>query len=248
MAVQAFGNVDGIDAGRAIAPQLCALLRQRIIRNELPAGQKISEAEIAMAYGISRQPVREAFIRLSGEGLVEVLPQRGTRICRIGLAAVREARFIREAIEADIVTLLAERPDVASVDRLRGLLDEQRHVPADDPEAFMEADERFHRALAEAAGKAGTWARVEGLKAQMDRVRFLSVARFPMAALIDQHARIVDRIAEGDGAGAGRALRGHLREILRDLPHIVRDNPAVFAVPPDGDDDRIVTIQGGETP
>ncbi|MCK0166768.1 GntR family transcriptional regulator [Jannaschia sp. S6380] len=235
-----------IDPMRPIAPQLRRLLRERIIRNELSADQKISESEIAEQYGVSRQPVREAFIRLVDEGLVTVLPQRGTRIRRIGLAAVHDARFIREAVEADIVTLLAERPGLVPVADLRAILADQRRIAGADPRDFIASDEAFHRTLAEAAGKAGIWQRVQGLKAQMDRVRFLSLERFHVRKLIDQHEAIVDGIAAGHVAAAQRALRLHLREVLKDLPFIAKENPDVFDALPEGSEERVVRLKGGD--
>ncbi|MCQ0972123.1 GntR family transcriptional regulator [Paracoccus sp. TK19116] len=235
-----------IDQTRPIAPQLHRRLRERIIRNELRANQKISESEIAEQYGVSRQPVREAFIRLAEESLVAILPQRGTRVRPIALSAVRDARFIREAIEADIVTLLAQRPDPLWLAELRRLLDEQRHIAATHPQAFIAADEDFHRTLSSAAGKSGIWQRVQGLKSQMDRVRFLSLERFDVFKLVVQHEAIVDGIAIGDPAAAESAMRLHLREILKDLPIIATENPDVFDEPSEDVEDRVIHFQGGE--
>jgi len=95
----------------------------------------------------------------------------------------------------------------------------------------MALDERFHRMLAEAAGKARAWSVVEMLKAQMDRVRYLSLQQFPVQKLVDQHAAIVEAIASGDGARAEAAMRGHLREILTDLPAIAAGRPQFFEAP-----------------
>ena len=99
--------------------------------------------------------------------------------------------------------------------------------------------------MAETVGKGGIWRRVQSLKSQMDRVRFLALGQFPVSKLIEQHAAIVDGIAAGDVAAAEHALRHHLREVLSDLPLIVRDHPAFFDVEPNGAEDRIVTLQGG---
>ena len=234
-----------IDPSAPIARQVCRALRERIIRNDLEPDQKVSEAEIAAQYGISRQPVREAFIRLSAEELVAILPQRGTRVRRIDVAAVREARFIREAVEADIVRLLAEAPDCVDMKELREHVARQHEIAEHDPVEFIRADEDFHRTLARMAGKAGVWQKVQSLKAQMDRVRFLSLGQFPVRKLIDQHRAIVDGIAAGDIARTEAALRLHLREVLDDLPHIVRANPGFFDAFAEGIEDRIVTISGG---
>jgi DNA-binding GntR family transcriptional regulator len=218
-----------LDPSKAIAPQVYARLRDAIIRNRFAPGDRISESEIARACEVSRQPVREAFIKLAGEGLLAILPQRGTIITKISYTAVLDARFLREAIEADIVAILAQDSDMQLVVDLRRQLQAQVNVA--DSKGFIELDERFHRTLADAAGKRGAWRLIEGLKSQMDRVRFLSLRQFPVAKLIAQHTAIVDGIEAGDGPGANAAIRGHLREILSDLPQIQAAHPDFFDLP-----------------
>ena len=213
-----------------IVPQLHIILRERIIRNDLRPDDRLSEAEVAQHYGVSRQPVREAFIRLAIEGLITVRPQRGTSVARIGLASVHDARFLREAIEADIARLLAEAPDPDVVAELRALIARQTASRHDAP-AFMAADDAFHRALADGAGKAGIWSRVQGLKAQMDRVRYFSLDQLPATQLVAQHTAIVEAIAAADPDAAERAARLHLRTVLDDLPRIVAAHPQVFDAP-----------------
>lgn len=211
------------------------------------AGQRVSEAEVAARYGVSRQPVREAFIRLSGEGLVAILPHRGTTIRRIGTRAVIEARFVREAIEADIVRVLAADPERVDLRDLRAQIARQAETCESEPLGFIALDEAFHRSLAEAAGKGGLWGRIQGLKSQMDRVRHLALGEFPARALVEQHAAIVEAIAAGDEPAAEAALRRHLRAILGDLPVIVHANPDLFDAPQSAGEDRVVTIKGGQT-
>lgn len=216
-----------LDLGIAVGPQLYRLLRERIIRNEIEPGVRISESEIAAEYSISRQPVREAFIKLAEEGLVEIRPQRGTFVRKIATAAVMDARFVREAIEADIAGYLASHADKSIVKMLRLEIDKQKRA-LDDANEFMELDDRFHALLAEAAGKIRVWKMVEGLKSQMDRVRHLSMLRFPAPKLVSQHSEIVEAIASADPEAAIAAMRGHLREILNDLPAIAESNPQFF--------------------
>lgn len=229
--VAAQSEIWSLDQTRALGPQLHRILRERIVRNDLSPGRKISETEIAAEYAISRQPVREAFIKLSEEGLIEIRPQRGTVVRRIAYASVLDARFVREAIEADIVKLLAGRADPTLEAELRRQLADQGRAVEQAPHRFIQLDELFHRTLAEAAGKATAWTFVEGLKSQMDRVRYLSLSHFPAGKLVRQHADIVDAIAAGDVAGAESAMRLHLREVLNDLPEIVKSNPGFFDEP-----------------
>lgn len=243
------GPVRTLDPLRPIAPQLFDALRYRIVHNDLRPGHRISEAEIAREFDISRQPVREAFIKLAGEDLLAILPQRGTVVCKISYAAVLDARFLREAIEADIVRILSAAPDPALIGDLRGQIAAQRAAMTGPQQAFFALDDRFHRTLAGAAGKNGAWRLIEGLKSQMDRVRFLSLSHFPVPNLIDQHEAIVDRIAAGDVAGAERHIRDHLREILKDLPVIATESPVFFDLPAGGIPDPVnAPIQGGDHP
>ncbi|WP_435164136.1 GntR family transcriptional regulator [Falsirhodobacter sp. 1013] len=217
-----------LDAGSAIAPQLYQLLRGRIVRTELLPGEVISETEIAKAYDVSRQPVREAFIKLAEAGLVQIRPQRGTMITRINESAVMDARFVREAIEADVVRLVAETCDAAMRRELQDQMAAQQRMADGDNEAFVRLDELFHRTLAEMAGKPYAWRVVEDVKAQMDRVRYLSVQKDHIRVLIVQHAAIVDTVTRNDIAGAEAAMRAHLREILRSMPEVAKARPDLF--------------------
>ncbi len=212
----------------AIAPQLYGLLRERIVRAELKPGEPISETEIARAYAVSRQPVREAFIKLGEAGLVQIRPQRGTFISPISVARVMEARFVREAIEADVSRTAAAKASPEAVAVLREQIERQKRVAETDIRAFLKLDELFHRTLAETADVPFAWRVVEDVKAQMDRVRYLSAGEVHLRLLVAQHEAIVDAVSAADEAAAEKAMRTHLREILRSLPLIAASHPDLF--------------------
>ncbi|TNF17777.1 MAG: GntR family transcriptional regulator [Rhodobacteraceae bacterium] len=229
-------NVDrfspgALDPAVPITQQIYVRLRDAIIHSAFSPGDKISESEIARICDVSRQPVREAFIRLAGEGLLDIRPQRGTTITPIVYASVLDACFLREAVEADIVSILAADRDPEVLRELRAQVTAQQSIGAGDTSDFLHLDDRFHRTMAEAAGKTGAWHMIDGQRAQLDRVRFLSVRRSPVEKLVAQHDTIVERIAAGDTAGANTAVRRHLRELLTDLPEIQAANPEAFDLP-----------------
>lgn len=217
-----------LEQGVPIGPQLYRILRERIVSADLPPGSRISESEVARTYSLSRQPVREAFIKLAEDGLVEVRPQRGTLVRKISPDAVMDARFVREAIEADIVKLVAENVDEGLVQTLQDQIARQRALPDSEAEAFLALDERFHRTLADAAGKSYAWKVIEDVKLQMDRVRYLSALHFSKRELVIQHSDIADAIIRRDPEGAAEAMRTHLRKILTDLPTIAATRPDFF--------------------
>ena len=221
-----------IDVARPepIARQVTHALRRAIVTMRIRPGEMISEQDIATKLGVSRQPVREAFIKLGEAGLVRILPQRGTLVVKISHAAVEDARFIREAVECAVVREAATRVTKRVGAALTDSLARQRKAARDaDTETFFALDEEFHRLLAESAGRPSAWRVVEDVKPQMDRVRFLSMAEAtPVLTLIRQHALIVDAVKAGDPDAAETAMRAHLGEILRSLPTLAAQHPDLF--------------------
>lgn len=233
MALNASRKPDEIQPQEPIAAQLFQRLRTRIIQLDFEPGQVLSETEVAKNYAVSRQPVREAFIKLAAAGLVEVRPQRGTFVKKIEVEAVMDARFVREAIEADVVRAAVGAADAGAIADLRDQIAAQRAIPEDDHAGFLAADEAFHRTLAALAGKSYAWRVVEEVKAQMDRVRYLSFGgATSTAVLIDQHERVVEAIAARSRESAEAAIREHLREILKSLPQIAAAHPRLFDAQP----------------
>lgn len=229
-------RLDDIDAALPVGQRLYRALRARIVGGGLLPNTRLSEVEVASKYEVSRQPVREAFIKLAEESLVEIRPQRGTYVSRIHVSAVMSARFVREAVEADIARALCGRGEARFADELNAMIDAQRQaVEAHDAHAFLQLDEAFHRALAKEAGQAASWDILQPLKTQMDRVRHLSARQFPLRQLLAQHIEIVEAIGRGSRQGADEAMRAHLRQILNDLPAIIAALPAYF-------DDLVVDV------
>lgn len=207
------------------------LLRDAIIQLKLLPGHPLSETDLARQLKVSRQPVREAFIKLAEAGLVEVRPQRGTFVLLISRRDVESARFVREAIEIAFVRKIANEANAETVSSLRTSIARQETArDSGDAGEFLRHDEQFHQAIAQGAGCESAWKLLETLKAQMDRVRFLSVAdATPIDTLIAQHQAIVDGIESRDPDRAEGAMQAHLGEILKSLPKIADAHPDLFA-------------------
>lgn len=147
-------------------------LRAAIIRGELLPGQAISEIQMSKRFSISRQPVREAFIKLGEEHLIEVLPQRGTYVRKISVKEVLDARHLREVIEVSIVREVALNHDKALIKSLREIIAQQQAVHTGDNQAFLALDDGLHKAIALHAHREYAWKITETIKAQMDRAPF----------------------------------------------------------------------------
>lgn len=219
-----------MDSNEPVARRVFRELRRAIVSMVFLPGQALSEQEVATQLGVSRQPVREAFIKLADAGLLQIKPQRGSFIVKISVRQVFDARFVREAVEMAVVARAAAEATPRHIDGFRAALKQQMAaVAARDNNRFMELDEAFHRDIALAVGCDYAWRVVEETKIQMDRVRYLSMAdATPLARLVDQHTAIIDAIAAHDADAAQAAMRTHLREILTSLPELEKRFPALF--------------------
>jgi DNA-binding GntR family transcriptional regulator len=224
----AFGSAS--PAGEPVAQRVFRELRSAIVTMALTPGQALSENEIATRLGVSRQPVREAFIKLGEAGLVRIRPQRGTFVVKISTKQVKDARFVREAVEVAVVREACKGMRAEDLAHLERLVEEQRDAAADpDPARFLSLDEAFHRALAIGVDCDYAWRIVEEVKAQMDRVRYLSLPHAtPMQRLVEQHAAILAAVKAGDPAAGEDAVRIHLSEILTSLPVLEGRFPDMF--------------------
>jgi DNA-binding GntR family transcriptional regulator len=219
-----------IDLRQPIAGQIHDLLRRSIITMRLRPKEKVSESELALALGVSRTPVREALIKLSEDGLVEILPQRGSFITPIRLSEVIEARFIREALEIAVVREAATNGQPAILARLKDLIEAQRSAAGeDDLDRFLELDEAFHHTFSESIDKQRCWRLIQTVKFQLDRVRYLSLPEpGNLALLIRQHVAIAQAVLASDPAKAETVMRAHLREVLRYIEHKHAQEPDLF--------------------
>jgi len=216
---------------QTIGVQIRAILRREIIKGQLLPRSLLSEQELSQRFGVSRTPVREALIKLAEENLVETYPQYGSFVAPIKLRDVFDSQFVREALECAAIERAVERMDAAQSKALTAVLDRQRALHrANDTDGFFEADERMHALIVEIAGHPQAWRHIENAKAQMDRVRYLTV-RLPrkQSSVLAEHGAIVDRLIGRDRTGAIEAMRVHLRGLFRSVEILKSENASYFA-------------------
>jgi DNA-binding GntR family transcriptional regulator len=205
-------------------------LRAELVSMQRRPGEVISEAEIALSYGVSRTPVREAILKLSDEGLLEIFPQSGIFVARIPIAALPEAILIRKALEATTAQLAAERAAPSQILTLHSILERQREAnAARESDAFHRADEMFHAAIAEVAGYPGIWTLIQQVKVHVDRYRRLTLPQQGrITRVIAEHEAILAAIEAHDPAGARIAMEIHLESLLGNLSATQNINPEFF--------------------
>lgn len=190
-------------------------LYDEIVSLRMLPGAKISEVEIASRFSVSRQPVRDAFSRLGNLGLLHIRPQRATEVRRFSSTAIQAARFVRTAVEVEVLQLAARAWDGTKADLLEESLEQQEQaLVAVDGDAFHRLDYSFHRTLCHIAGADHAFETIAQKKEQVDRLCVLSLMEEEqMGQLYQDHIEIVDRIAAGDASGAVEMGRRHLSRL-----------------------------------
>lgn len=213
-----------------VSGQVYQYLKQAIINCEIEPGRSLSETAISSELKVSRQPVREAFIKLSECGLLNIFPQRGSVVAAISIQSVLEGQFVRTAIECAVIRKLTPQVTSTQLDELETILSEQpQHLSKQDYEAFLQADDRFHQQFANFAHYPLAWETIETIKPMMDRVRYLDITRDQsMADLIVEHRALLDALKAHDGEQAEKIITQHLTH----FPHVIDDirakNPGWF--------------------
>ena len=200
--------------GSLLAERVYAQLRKEILLARLRPGEPVSENQLAQRLGVSRTPVREAVQRLVREGLVNVWPQRGSLVSLMSLQRIREALFVREAVECQVVRqLLAPGGTPAQWEPLEASLARQKQALQDkDLEATLRADEDFHRGLLELCGLGGVWPVVAQARDLHQRIRAIAVPELQSGRkAVSDHQAILDALQAGDAERAVRCVSEHVR-------------------------------------
>jgi phosphonate utilization transcriptional regulator len=199
-------------------------IERMIVEGELPIGGKLNEAAIAAMLGVSRGPVREAFRALEMAGLVRLEKNRGVFVRQIPVAEADEIYELRAVLEEFVGRRLAQVAMPDAVRDLRARVERmEKAASRGDVETYYHANLEFHDRLVELAGNAKLLATYRRLVNELLLFRHATLARAGTLALSTrEHREIVDRIAAGQPAAAGRALHDHViasRERMHEAEH-----------------------------
>jgi DNA-binding GntR family transcriptional regulator len=202
-------------------------LRRAIVTGALASGERVNEAEIAREMQISRAPIREAIRLLEQEGLVVVVPRRGTFVVRLSRSDVQEVYTLRADVESRAVRQAMPRltPEtLAALETLFARLKEAAR--ADDMTGLLEADIQFHRTIVDLAG----WPRLkkiwESLHPQTLTLYTLStLTDWTPSDHADRHASVLNAIRSGDPERAVAAIREHILGLCEQVMRRIPDTP-----------------------
>lgn len=196
-------------------------VKTQVLTGEFPGGELISEGDVATALGMSRTPVREAFLRLEAEGLLRLYPQRGALVVPVSpdeVRAVMEARLVLEQFAAGKV--IQRGPAVRAVvfERQSGELKRQRDAAKSaDWSGFLESDRAFHAITLEGSGNTILSNFYSTLRDRQMRMIGESALREPdrVATIMAEHQGIAEALRDGDLPRSLEAVQTHLASTVR---------------------------------
>lgn len=226
-------QITPIDRRRSAVTQIHTQLRDWIVTGRSKPGELMSEPKLAERFGLSRTPIREAVKKLEEEGLLDIYPQVGSVVAPINVDVVRDSQFIRETLECRTIELAVAAATASDIVQLRQIIkDQQGMVKRLDREGFFISDDLFHEALMRMSGRRSAWRIIMMTKAQLDRVRYLSLEDNDwLAMVLAEHRDIVGAVASQNAAKAVSAMQTHLRTVLAAIDRMVLAHPEYFTAP-----------------
>lgn len=203
-----------------VTSRIYAQLRDQIMYMQLLPGTSMSEQEMAHLFGVSRTPVREAFIRLSREKMVVVSPQRRTVIPKIDIDRANQERFLRESLEYAVLEQLVQNQTPDIIDQLRHQIHLQEQTAAQgDHAAFLQRDDEYHDIYYTATNHHLCSQVLRRNVFDYQRLRYLSLSSEEniRRTNIEEHKKMVDLIVSGDLPRVQSMLRQHLRRIFEEI-------------------------------
>lgn len=205
-------------------------LHEQITTLGLLPGDKISEADIAARFGISRQPVRDAFSRLANLDLLLIRPQRATEVRRFSMREIEKSRFVRAAVEKEVLRRAAERCDDKGAAKLdASLVDQAKAIDNRDVDAFGALDYDFHKTLCEIADAGFAFDVIMTEKGKVDRLCRLGISKEQrLPNLLADHQQIADAVKAHDGDRAVEVGEYHLSRLDETIERITATNAGYF--------------------
>lgn len=190
-----------------------AHVKEAVISGEMAEGTMLSEGQVAAELGVSRTPVREAFVQLESLGYLRLYPKRGALVVPVSREEVGPVIETRWVVERHGIELAAAGPDRRALAAIEATLDAQaQHIAAGDLHAFADADGDFHQALAAATGNPILIELYDTLRDRQRRMTrgMVHDSAERAQAFLGEHRAIYDAIAAGDAGAATARLRAHL--------------------------------------
>jgi len=191
---------------------VCNSIRRAILTGQMEPGTRLLEVHLADTLGVSRTPVREAIRKLEQEGLVIIRPRRGAEVARITAPQMRDMMEVRIMMDVLAAELAAGRADAAAIEEIKAVEEQfEEEIRNGDLHRIVEADTRFHAAIAAAGGNRKLIEINREMEDQVNRYRYeTDKLEETRPDLVREHTAVIKAIEAGDSEAAGIAARAHI--------------------------------------
>lgn len=206
-------------------------VKNRILNLDYKPGQMISETEISELLNVSRTPVREVFIRLSYEKLINIYPQKGTFVSLIDLSFVKESVYMRNLLECQIAGEIIDNGIKELPQEIKKNIRLQKDLVENGGsiQEFLELDNDFHKAIFKAVEHSTIWDIISTTRIHYNRFRLLSMFEPEMLGRVfKEHFDIMNMIEAGDKAHCNLLLKQHHYNGLEHADILKRKYPDYF--------------------
>ncbi|MFK7746125.1 MAG: GntR family transcriptional regulator [Roseobacter sp.] len=223
-------QVTHVGVRRTSVDDIYEYLYDAISSLRLMPGDKISEADIATKFGVSRQPVRDAFNRLATQDLLLIRPQRATEVKRFSLREIAKSRFVRASVEKEVLRRAAERCDTQGAALLdQALVLQEDAARNQDLIRFGPLDYEFHKTLCDIAAADFAFDIIMAEKSKVDRLCTLSLSKGErLPELVEDHRAIAAAVKNHDADAAVAAGAFHLSRLDATIEQISSTNASYF--------------------
>jgi DNA-binding GntR family transcriptional regulator len=209
---------------RSLAEQAADQIRRRIVKGGFRLGEALSETALATELGVSKTPVREAFLRLQTEGLVDILPQRGTFVFRISAAEAGKLSEFRQVLEVSALRLAMAKNAAALSRVLAGIAANMTAALADgDTGAYLKLDGRYHQCIIDRCDNHYLSRSYAVIAFRIQALRYrLAMTPALNAKSLEHHHAIAALIGQPSDAEAIALLKRHIAQSLDDYENTLR--------------------------
>ncbi|HKL60216.1 MAG TPA: GntR family transcriptional regulator [Sphaerochaeta sp.] len=205
-------------------------LRSEILSLRFKPGEELNLQLLSEQLQVSRSPVRDALMKLSGDNLVDIFPQKGTRVSLIDLKQVEEERFLRKSLEESAVRKFINIHTEEHLHMMeKSILLQQKAMEEENFVDFLAADNAFHGVIFNAIQMSRIWNLIQSQGGNHHRIRLLSFSeKNVLGNIIEQHQNMLGALRFKDLSEMLVLEDKHLSKLLQETESMVLRYPTYF--------------------
>lgn len=218
------------DKNISLQDQAYRALRSKIIYAELIPGTRLSAVGLEKETGIGRTPIRESFVRLREQELVETRPKSGTYVSKIDMDRAENACFLRAKLERSILINCCAIATDDQKHRLEQILVESESLDHSETRRFFDLDNLFHETCFTITGRHMLWEWMQSINTHFERYRWLraSTQEINWEPILNQHRKMLHAIMSGDTDEASYLAASHLHLMPEEQGPVIALHPDYF--------------------